>query len=88
MCAAGIGCATVDQEPARNRVQQNKMEGFLELEMLIDIIKMLMDWMVDVDLTPEQQKQLQVDLENVLRNGQEPEEGWRRWVENWAEHNA
>ena len=87
MCMAGIGCATLDNNrPAREWEPASSDQN--NINFLLDILKIIVDLFGGhVSLTPEQETQLQLDLEEALRSGQEPEEGWHQWVKNWKARN-
>ena len=42
----------------------------------------------DKELTPEQQRKLQIDIENVLQHKDVPEGGWEEWLKTWKANNV
>jgi len=40
------------------------------------------------ELTPEQQRKLQIDIENVLQHKDVPEGGWEEWLKTWKANNV
>lgn len=78
LCALGLSCANI---PDKNSTD----EFFDLLDMSAPIIEQLFG---DANLSPEQTKQLQFDLEHVLRSQGKPVEGWEHWLRSWKEKNV
>jgi len=84
LCALGIGCGTIDKGIDKlNNMLSPDYDAPLPHNYDAPTLQYLYNMLSDND-----QKQLQLDIQQVLLTTGTPDEGWEVWINNWMKQKA
>ena len=81
MCALGLGCSSIQQQPGERPPVPSKEQD--RIENLLQIIGPMIEAWLRSGVSDEQKHHLKVALLKQSAHGT-PEEGWERWFHNWS----